>query len=117
LALAALWATGLIAAAATVPAYSGSSSATLVEVNGGKVLGVVAVPLVLVLIAGLSLQLRIRKGVEGAGAAAWIAVGLLHAFTVVSAFTIGKFVFPVLVLLACACAAASVRSGRTSRAI
>ena len=112
LAIAAVWGAGLVAAAAFVPVYSsvGASSsgvvsqgsATLVGVNGWRVLLVVGVPLVATAMVGGALW---RRGLrQGAGAFAWTIAGLLVVFNVLALASIGVFVIPVTACLVVACA-------------
>ena len=111
LAIAAVWGAGLLAAAAFVPVYSsvGASSsgvvsqgsATLVGVNGWRVLLVVGVPLVATALVGGSLWRRGPR--KGAGVFAWTIAGLLAVFNVLALASIGVFVIPVTACLVVAC--------------
>jgi len=83
-----------LAAALVVPFYSGASSdghtdrATLVEVNGTRVLYVLAVPVVITLIGFLSARTRFAPPVlVGVGVLMWIG-------TVLASFTIGFLYLP-----------------------
>jgi hypothetical protein len=131
LVLAGLWCAALLIGAMTVPVYSGSSSsgsltvpatvrlepsastmptgttsgrATLVEVNGLGVLGVVAAPAIPVLVVAGALWARHRAQRRGAGAVAWATVGVLGMFALVGVLSIGMFVVPIAVLLTISCA-------------
>ena len=96
---------GLILAALFAPAYNGvtatsgsslSSSATLVQVNGYSVLGVVSVPVVLSLGVSVALMYHVRW-------LAWVLTAMAFAVVLLGAFSIGPFVLPVAVLLVIAC--------------
>ena len=112
LAIAAVWGAGLLAAAALVPAYASAGassagavshgSATLVDVNGWRVLLVVGVPLVATAMVGGALWRRGPR--QGAGALAWTIAGLLVVFNVLALASIGLFVIPVTACLIAACA-------------
>ena len=112
LAISAVWGAGLLAAAALVPVYASvgvsspgavsHGSATLVDVNGWRVLLVVGVPLVATAMVGGALW---RRGLrQGAGAFAWTIAGLLVVFNVLALASIGVFVIPVTASLVVACA-------------
>jgi hypothetical protein len=121
-AIAAVWSVALLGAAATLPAYRSSSpadaptvagpvpvttsSATLVEENGARVLAVVAIPLVVTGLVALALWRRRRAGRAGAGPFAGVLTAVVVAFCVVGALTIGPFVLPVAGALVAACALA-----------
>jgi hypothetical protein len=103
----------LLVSSLTLPAYSGeyvsstgswSTTATLVEENGAWVLAVVALPLIPVAAVAVSMWRRRQRVRPGAGPLAWSAVGVLAAFAFVTGFSIGLYVFPVVGLLAIACA-------------
>jgi hypothetical protein len=137
LAAAVLWGALLLVGAFTYPAYEGTSvvlpcpdcppveqpaeTKTLVEVNGPSVLFPVGVPLAAALgVAGL-LRVRSRTGSEGAMIAAWVQIGLVTAFALISMFSIGGFVLPSAVLLAAAALTAprppeGARSSEAARA-
>lgn len=104
---AALWSVGLVVAALLVPVYdteAGSSvSATLVQVNGMKVLIPVGVPLVVVVLVAAALIYRRSQGKRGAGALAWAFAGLLCLLALVGILTIGIFVLPVAVVVMVVC--------------
>ncbi len=90
---------GLLVAAFTVSAYNGSSSQTLVQVNGARVVVIVALPLVGALLAIGTIVVRVRRGRRGVGIATWLVVGVLGALTLAGLLTIGPFVAPVPVCL------------------
>ena len=112
LAIAAIWGAGLLAAAVLVPVYASvgvssagavsHGSATLVGVNGWRVLLVVGVPLVATAMVGGALWRRGPR--QGAGALAWMIAGLLVVFNVLALASIGLFVIPVTAGLVVACA-------------
>jgi hypothetical protein len=106
------WSAALLVAAVVAPVYqtqsatsSGSAvtgTATLVEVNGWRVMIVVSVPLVCALLVGTAL--RHRVGRPGAGPVAWTVTTLLAGFNLLAMLSIGVFVLPVTGALATACA-------------
>jgi hypothetical protein len=108
------WGLALIAGALLVPVYDGetttsagavtTSSATLVGENGAGVLAAVGLPVVLALLVWLALHRKCTRASARAGTVAWWLVGLLLAFCLVSAFTIGVFVLPLALALAGAAA-------------
>jgi hypothetical protein len=112
LAIAAVWGAGLLAATALVPVYasvgassSGAAShgsASLVGVNGWRVLLVVGVPLLATAMVGGALWRRGPR--KGAGVFAWTIAGLLVVFNVLALASIGMFVIPVTACLVVACA-------------
>ena len=113
---AALWSVGLLVAALSVPVYDSEvshpggsvsrASATLVQVNGMKVLVPVGVPLVVVGLVAAVLRHRRRRGKEGAGVLAWASAGLLGLLALVGVLTVGFFVLPVAVVVMVVCASA-----------
>ena len=117
LASATLWSLALVVAALTVPVYSGesqstdstgatnttSTSATLVSVNGWWGLVVASLPLVACLVVGALLLGPVGRGVK---VAAVVVVALLGVGAVLSLFSIGIFVLPVVAGLAVAVASA-----------
>jgi len=114
--IAVLWSVGLLVGALTLPVYervtvtaNGSigSSATLVEENGGAVLAIVAIPLVVTAGVALALRSRYRKHRKGPGVVAPVLTGLVLIFCVLGMLTIGVFVLPVAIALVVACALAS----------
>ena len=83
-------------AAITVPAYNGTVSQTLVQVNGDKV---IAIPLVGALVAIGTIVVRRRHARRGVGVVTWLVIGVLGAFALLGMLTIGPFVAPVPVCL------------------
>lgn len=101
------WALALIAAAVLAPVYTGAgpggtSSSTLVQENGPRVLLVIVVPAVLTAVAWAALHRRCSKGSRRAARLAWAIVSALAALAILGAATIGLFVLPVALLLAAA---------------
>lgn len=83
--------------------FSGSlsGSATLVAVNGGGVLVVLLVPLLVsVLVAAFQ-----AVGTPPATVAAWLLTAALFGLTAIAMLSIGIFVLPVPIALALACVA------------
>jgi hypothetical protein len=119
LALALMWATGLIVAAMLVPVYqsstvSGSGTmiagpATLVGVNGWGALLVAGAPLAAAAVTGGALWRRGR--LQGAGVLAWVITGLLVCFNLLAMLSIGVFVLPVTLALVVACASHGRKPG------
>jgi hypothetical protein len=97
--LAFVWSAGLFAAALFAPAYG---STTLVQENGSGVLLVVAFPAVISAAVWLALWRRCTRGGAVSGVVAWTCVSLLGLFCLIALASIGLFVIPVAVLLACA---------------
>ena len=97
--LAFVWSVGLLAAALFAPAYG---STTLVEENGSSVLLVVAFPAIVSAAVWLALWRRCTRGGAVSGVVAWTCVSLLALFCLIALASIGLFVIPVAVLLACA---------------
>lgn len=107
LTIAIVWAAALPILALVVPIYQGesvdmradgttvvtSSSATLVDVNGGAVIGIILVPLFLAVI--FTLLLRARRPGQGPGVAATVVMALLAAGTFLAMLTVGIYVVPV----------------------
>jgi len=89
----------LLAAAYTVPAYNGTISQTLVQVNGGKVVFIVAIPLVGALLAIWTIMARLRHARRGVGIFTWLIVGVLGALAMLGMLTIGPFIAPVPICL------------------
>jgi hypothetical protein len=118
--IAAAWAAGLVLAGGLVPVYGSSAAAsttagktvwtsttgTLVEVNGPRVLALLALPFLAVGLVGVALRHRRTHQRCGAGGPAWLVTGLLGAVSVLGVLTIGPFLAPVAVLLAVVCARA-----------
>jgi hypothetical protein len=97
--LAFVWSIGLLIAALVVPLYG---SATLVDVNGARVLLVVAAPAIVSLAVWLALWRKCSRGRRISGYVAWTCVLLLAGFCVFALASIGLLVIPVAVLLGCA---------------
>jgi hypothetical protein len=106
-----LWSLALLPYAFFAPAYAGESrfqggtlhtSATLVGANGTAIVGVVAVPAVLTLLAWAGLHRRCAYGSSAGTGVAYCAAIALAAFAVVAAASIGPLVLPAAVLLAIA---------------
>jgi hypothetical protein len=101
------WALALVAAALLAPVYTGAgpggtTSSTLVQENGPRVLLVMVVPAVLSAIAWAALHRRCSKGSRRAARLAWAIVSALAAIAVLGVASIGLFVLPVAILLAAA---------------
>jgi hypothetical protein len=94
---AAAWSVGLIVAGLSV-------SPSLIQVNGGKVLVPLTMPLMVVLLISGLLWFRARRHVGGAGPLAWVLSALLDLLALAGLLTIGIFVLPVAALVAIACA-------------
>ena len=90
---------GLVLAAFTLPAYSGSTSQTVVQVNGGRIAPIIAVPLLCALAAIVSIVLRRHSGRTGVGIITWAIIGVLGVFVFLGMASIGVFVAPVPVCL------------------
>jgi hypothetical protein len=103
------WSAVLIGAAFLFPAYGSSSSAaqasgsqTLVQVNGLGVLIPVGVPLVVSAMVWAALHHKCARGGRVGDYIARTCVGLLGCFCLLAILSIGIYVAPVAVLLACA---------------
>ncbi len=83
-----------------------TSLVPLVQINGHRILLLVALPLVLSLLTVVALVLRATFGWKLAQWTAWVFTGAVLAGAAVGTvtFLIGIFVVPVGVLLAVACA-------------
>ena len=90
---------GLLLAAFTVSTYSGTVSQTLVQANGGKVIFIIAIPLVGALLAIGSILVRVGHARTGVGTFTWLVIGVLGAFSFLGMLTIGPFVAPVPICL------------------
>jgi hypothetical protein len=119
-ALACSWLVFLVPAAALMPTgselTSGSSqgtTTTLLQSDGPWVLAVVAVPALLGVTAWLGLQRRCSGHARHTELFVWVPIALLCAFSVVSGFSIGLFVFPAA--LALSFAGAITPRGRAKR--
>lgn len=105
-----VWGVGLAVAGLLVPFYEVSSvsssgeatggAATLVQVNGPRVLVVLAVPIVLTVLVAGSLLLRARRG---ALLLAWTLTGVLAVLNLLAMLSIGLFVVPITAALVVAC--------------
>jgi hypothetical protein len=84
------------------PAYG---STTLVQENGSGVLIPVGIPAVISAAVWLALWRRCTRGGSVSGVVAWTCVSLLVVFCLLALASIGLFVIPVAVLLACATSA------------
>lgn len=130
LAAAAAWAVGLVVAALTLPLYGGHTSsrttrpvagngvgtittfshATLVQVNGYRVLPPIAAPAVAVAVVAAVLSHRRRAHKPGPGAVAITVLAVIGAGTLAAILTVGIFAVPVDVLLLVACVRSSSES-------
>ena len=109
LVVAGLWSLVIIVAGFTLPVYaseSGSSSGvvtdgsrTIVGVNGPVAIIVVCVPLLATLLVWGTLVLRARLHTRAAAPVAWLLVGMLAVFTLMSIVSIGVAVVPVTLAL------------------
>jgi hypothetical protein len=100
--LALVWSIGLLVTALFAPAYG---STTLVQENGSGVLIPVGIPAVISVAVWLALWRRCTRGGSVSGVVAWTCVSLLVVFCLLALASIGLFVIPVAVLLACATSA------------
>lgn len=116
--LALVWSVGLLVAALVVPVYSCagtcSGGGTLVDVNGTGVLLVMAVPALLTVIVWAALWRKASNGGRASTWVAWLAVSALGIFSLLGILSIGIFVLPVFVLLACAASSTPSSSLSTS---
>ena len=94
-----VFAAGLVIGGFTVSAYNGTTSETLVQANGPKVVFIIAIPLVGALVAIWTIVARLRSARSGVGVFTWVVVGVLGVLVVLGIFTIGPFVAPVPVCL------------------
>ncbi|HCU97249.1 MAG TPA: hypothetical protein DHU96_32895 [Actinobacteria bacterium] len=112
LGVAVAWSLGLLVAAVFAPAYQTESgaapgqaaafgSATLVQVNGWRVLVPIGVPLLCAVLVGVVLWRRAWR--RGPGLAAWLVTALLAVFSLLAMLSVGVWVVPVTVALAVAC--------------
>jgi cytochrome bd-type quinol oxidase subunit 2 len=109
------WGLLLVVAALVAPVYSTQTSAgsgdrlstavpgsaTLVQVNGWRVLLVCAVPLACAALVGVLLWRRAGK--PGAGPVAWTVTAVLAGLNLLAMLSIGVFVLPVTAALVIAC--------------
>lgn len=111
--LAVAWGVALIVLAVVLPVYSASettssgqtsaaASQTLVQVNGVGVLAPVALPALFAALVWFALHRKCSRGGRGAEYLAWTVIGLLFALSMLAAASIGMFVVPMALLLACA---------------
>jgi hypothetical protein len=106
------WGLVLVPAALLLPAYHGSTSssggvvthtsATLVGENGPWLLGIVALPAVLALIAWFGLHRRCASASRGGTALAWTAIAALLLLGLLAAASVGPFLLPAALLLVAA---------------
>jgi hypothetical protein len=94
------WGVALVIAAFVAPAYNDGS--TLVAQNGPWVALPVAVPAALAAVAWAGLRHKCSRPGRAGSRAAWTAIALLGAFTLVGAASIGLFVLPATAMLAVA---------------
>jgi hypothetical protein len=115
------WSLALIAAAFVAPLYQGTTAtshglvstggSTLVAQNGLGVLVPVCVPAVLAALIWLALHRRCARASHLASVGATAGIALLVVFNALAMFSIGIFVLPVTMLLACS--ASLTRAPRT----
>jgi hypothetical protein len=106
------WGIALVGAALLVPVYSSetasppfgattaSTSLTLVQVNGLRVLIPVGVPALVAALVWIALHRKCSRGGRASGYLAWSLIWMLFAFCLVAIASIGWFVVPVAGLLA-----------------
>jgi uncharacterized membrane protein len=82
---------GLPVAAFTVSLYSGTTSQTLVQANGEKVIMIVALPLVGALLAIGTIIARLGHGGRGVSIFMWLIVAVLGVLALLGMLTIGPF--------------------------
>jgi hypothetical protein len=82
-------------------------AATLVTQGGVGVLIVVVLPLIAVLLVAVILWRRRRMGHPTAGRLAWSLSAFLAGLGLLSLLSVGRFVLPIAILLAVACASSS----------
>ena len=111
--LAFVWSIGLLAVALYAPEYG---STTLVQENGTGVLIPVGIPAVISAAVWLALWRRCTRGGAVGGVVAWTCVSLLAVFCLIALASIGLFVIPVAVLLACATSATPLGDRQTCAA-
>lgn len=83
-------------------------STTLVDENGSAILLIVGLPLLLTVITSCALGFGSRR--RSAELVAWIATGILAAFTLIAMLTIGLLIAPVTAGLVIACTIHQIRS-------
>jgi hypothetical protein len=97
----------LVPAAALVPVYSGETStsagavshSTLIAENGSWVLGLMAIPGVLGLIACIGLHRKCSGRASADAKLAWFPISLLLAFSIIGGFSVGLYVLPAAIAL------------------
>jgi hypothetical protein len=106
--LACAWLVWLVPAAAILPAgteqtssggFTSTTSTTLVQSDGSWVLFLMAGPALLGLIAWFGLHRKCSGRGRRAKALVWLPIGLLYAFSFISGFTVGLYVFPAALAL------------------
>jgi len=110
------WGAGLVVAAFVIPVYSGETASapsgvvhglpgqTLVQVNGPHVLFVIGAPLVIAALVWGALHEKCSRGRAAGGYLAWTLIAILFAGCVLGILSVGVFMAPAAVLLACAAA-------------
>jgi cytochrome bd-type quinol oxidase subunit 2 len=91
----------------TTPTQVTHTSATLVQVNGFKVLAPVGLPLLAVAVVAFTLWRRRKNETAGARWPAWVVTVLLVGVALLGMLSIGPFIVPVAVLVAVARARSS----------
>jgi hypothetical protein len=101
-----IWAISLVPIAFLVPVYGTSASGdgtsgTLIAVNGlsPRLLVVIALPAVFALLGWIGLRRLCTRGASRGGFLATLAIVLLGALTLLTGFSVGFAMLPVLVLL------------------
>ncbi|MGA8719282.1 MAG: hypothetical protein WB557_14850 [Solirubrobacteraceae bacterium] len=107
---------GLIVGAFVVPVYSretasapsgvvhGLPGQTLIQVNGVNVLFVIGAPVAIAALVWIALHHQCSRGGAVSGYLAWTLIAILGAGCVLGILSVGVFMMPVAVLLACAAA-------------
>ena len=111
------WALALIVAAFLLPVYQGVSassdghttitrsvSSTLVDENGLRVLVPLALPALLVAVVWLLLHRRCSRGTRFGDGFVWALLALLAWVVLLTGFSVGTLLFPILTLLVAAAA-------------
>lgn len=120
-----LWSLALVGVAYWLPAYSGndvetscsqagtrcsttssSTSATLVEMNGDRVVAIIGILIALTVICWLGLHVRCATGSRVGLASGWITALAMLAFALIS-FGLGLFVAPMAIMMIVAAATVS----------
>ncbi len=125
--VAGVWSLVIIAAGFFLPVYATESastgevvhgSRTIVGVNGWVAIIVVCVPLLATLLVWGALVLRVRYDTRAAAPVAWLLVGMLAVFTLMTIVSIGVAVVPVtLALVVAVRARRAVRSDSAAAAV